>query len=325
MKRTFNQIAQDLITNHESLSLDCRAILGWFGNASLYFPTEEEIIKAQKALIWLYENVSHNGSVHLDPAVRNKCIASFAREFLLPNNVANQLFTDFICKSDTSRPIIIGIEGLDGSGKTVQAKKLSSVFEKQGKKVCLIDFPQYSSFFGKEIGSLLSGTHTASAMDLDEKSMCLWYALDRWEAIRKVEIEKYDYVIFNRYTLSSVVYQSARKFNAFNREFADWVFGLEHTHLMLPIPDIYIYLDTKTELCSQNVLKKGERSYVDGLDVYERSRDLLACCHDIYKQLSEQILEIKFLKCTDDSGKLKGIEQIHTDIIACLSAYGLSI
>ena len=53
MKRTFNQIAQDLITNHESLSLDCRAILGWFGNASLYFPTEEEIIKAQKALICL--------------------------------------------------------------------------------------------------------------------------------------------------------------------------------------------------------------------------------------------------------------------------------
>ena len=325
MRKTFNQIAQDLINNDESVKLDYRAILGWFGNTSLYFPTEVERIKAQKALIWLYEYVSQHESVHLNPAVRSKCIASFAREFLLPSNVADQLFAEFICKSSTSGPIIIGIEGLDGSGKTVQAQKLSNALKKNGKKVCLIDFPQYSSFFGREIGALLSGAYTTSAMDLDEKSMCLWYALDRWKAIHNAQIEKYDYVIFNRYTLSSVVYQSARKFSTFNREFADWVFGLEHTQLMLPIPDIYIYLDTNMNFCIQNVLSKGEREYIDGPDVYEKSQELLKCCYDIYKKLSEQIFEIKFLNCTDDCGRLKSTEEIHSDIIACLSAYGLYI
>lgn len=325
MKKTFNQIAQNLINNDMLSDLDCRAILGWFGNTSMYFPTEEEKTKAQEAFIWLYNNITNNDRVHLDPAVRTKCITSFAQKFLLPDSVAERLFTNFLCKSNASSPFIIGIEGLDGSGKTVQAEKLSSALERHGKKVCLIDFPQYPSFFGKEIGILLSGTRTTSAMDLDEKSMCLWYALDRWKAIRNVQIKKYDYVIFNRYTLSSVVYQSARKFNGFNREFADWVFDLEHTQLMLPIPDIYIYLDTNMELCSQNVLSKGEREYVDGLDVYEKSQDLLTCCYKIYKKLSEQICEIKFFKCVDNRGKLKSVEEINANIIAGLAEYGIYI
>ena len=47
--------------------------------------------------------------------------------------------------------------------------------------------------------------------------------------------------------------------------------------------------------------------------------------YDIYKKLSEQIFEIKFLNCTDDCGRLKSTEEIHSDIIACLSAYGLYI
>ena len=83
-------------------------------------------------------------------------------------------------------PTVIGIEGLDGSGKTVQAEKLCIALRKEGKSVYMIDFPQYKSFFGKEIGQLLSGTDATSAMNLDEKSMCLWYALDRWQTIQSL-------------------------------------------------------------------------------------------------------------------------------------------
>ena len=52
---------------------------------------------------------------------------------------------------------IICLEGLDGSGKTVQTTLLEEYLKQSGKSVFLIDFPQYDSFFGKEIGRMLSG------------------------------------------------------------------------------------------------------------------------------------------------------------------------
>lgn len=321
MKQTFTQIAQNFIENQKISDSDYRTILYWFGNSSLYFPTEQEKERALSAFLWMYQNCSADDC----PEQQKQCAASFSERFSLPLSTSEQLLADFICNSNTAKPVVIAIEGLDGSGKTVQAKKLSDTLKQCGKKVCLIDFPQYSSFFGKEIGALLSGTGSASAMDLDEKSMCLWYALDRWKTVETAQIEQYDYVIFNRYTLSNVVYQTARKYNGFHREFADWIFGLEHAQLHLPAPDIYLYLDTRTEFCGENVLKKGERDYVDGLDVYEKSQDLLACCHSIYQRLSAEISEITFLECIGADGKLKSVDEISANIISTLTQQGLSI
>ena len=119
-------------------------------------------------------------------------------------------------------------------------------------------------------------------MNLDEKSMCLWYALDRWQTIQSLEMEQYDYVIFNRYTLSNVVYQTARRYNAFHplrraiQSFSACTVFPEPSNpsmpitvgmAVLPVPDMYIYLDTKEEFSGENVLKKGERAYTQGLDV----------------------------------------------------------
>ena len=318
MKKTFRQLARDLIDNHALSGSDCRAVLAWFGASSIYFPTEQDKRRAQDALVWMYRNTPAGDSVPFD-----RCIAAFSEKFGLPLPDSERLFAGFSDRADTVQPVMIGIEGLDGSGKTVQAKRLCQILEQSGKRVCLIDFPQYSGFFGKEIGALLSDTDGVSAMELDEKSMCLWYALDRRKTIDHAQIGKYDYVIFNRYTLSNVVYQSARRYRGLRQEFVDWIFELEHIQLALPVPDIYIYLNTRSDLSGENVLRKGQREYVDGLDVYERSQDLLSCCHGIYQKLADEIDEIKFLECMDDKGSLRGIEEINADIIANLTKYGL--
>ena len=325
MKKTFHQIAQGFIENATLSDFDCRTVLDWFGNSSLYFSTEQEKNLAIRAFIWLYQHIAPDDGVPLDPIARSKCIAAFSEEFSLSGSAAERLFADYVCNANVTKPVIVGIEGLDGSGKTVQAKKLGEALRQNGKKVCVIDFPQYASFFGREIGVLLSDKSIISAMQLDEKSMCLWYALDRWKAVKDAQIGEYDYVIFNRYTLSSVVYQSARRYRGLNREFADWIFELEHKQLMLPVPDIYIYLDAGLEFCGENVLRKDERVYVDGLDVYEKSQDLLSCCRGIYKRLSDEIDGIIVLKCIDTEGRLRGMEEIGSEIIAVLTEYGLYI
>lgn len=323
MKRTFYQIAQTIINNNELSSSDYRTVLHWFGSPSLYFPTEQEKKRAQDAFVWMYQNIFDNECVLYNIDSRMKCIELFSGEFALSKRNAERLFDDYISKCKVPRPTIICIEGLDGSGKTIQSNKLRNILEEKGKDVCVIDFPQYTSFFGKEIGSLLSGAGSISAMELDEKSMCLWYAIDRWKTISEAQLEQYDYVIFNRYTLSSVVYQSARKYNGFNREFANWIFELEHAQLALPVPDIYIYLDTRVEFCGKNVLRKGKRGYVAGLDVYEKSHALLSCCHNIYKSLSDEIQEIVVLGCVDDSGEFKSVEEVSANIIESLIDHGL--
>ena len=323
MKKTFNQLSEDIMNNRKISDSDCRSILFWYNGSSIYFPTEAEKEQAINAFIWLYKNISSHDEIHFNSAARNSCILSFSKSFALPVNTAERLYNSYLYNANTIRPVIIGIEGLDGSGKTVQANKLCEAITSGNKRASVIDFPQYESFFGKEIGTLLSAKTPVSAMNLDVKSMCLWYGLDRWKTINSISFDNVDYIIFNRYTLSSVAYQSARMHGGLNHEFADWVFELEHSQLGIPVPDIYIYLDTGPELCETNVLRKGRRAYVDGLDVYENSQLLLTCCRNIYKQLSNDIGEIFILDCLNSNGSIKSIDSINADIITILTKYGL--
>ena len=224
---------------------------------------------------------------------------------------------------ETTRPVFLCIEGLDGSGKTVQCGLLADALRQAGKRVFLIDFPQYESPLGREIGRFLSGKdETANADSVDAKSMCLWYAADRWNALKNVEFSQYDYVIFNRYTLSSAVYQTARRYGGVNEEFIQWVFSLEHGVFGLPEPDAYLFLNTEIAGCAENLTHKGERAYVDGLDLYERSQSLLARCRQIYLHCAEVYDHVHLVSCTGPDGLLP-VDVIHRRVMETLAAAGL--
>ncbi|MCD7886050.1 MAG: hypothetical protein LUG44_00285 [Clostridiales bacterium] len=311
MKQTLHQLAQKVDAGVPLSGGERRAVLQWFGQSSVYFPTEEETQRAQSALLWLDRQRGEISS------------STFAQACSLPEDAAAQILGRWTAQADRPQPVIIGIEGLDGSGKTVQAERLRAALCKTGKTVLVLDFPQYSSFFGKEIGALLSGKDGATAMELDGKSMCLWYAIDRWDTIHKLPLERYDYVIFNRYVLSNAVYQTARGCGGYDRAFLEWVFALEHTRLELPVPDVYLYFDTQASVTGENVLKKGQRGYVEGLDVYERSQDLLTRCHGLYRRLAAEIEEVQVVPCMDADGTLRSIEDIHEQALAALNERGL--
>lgn len=222
----------------------------------------------------------------------------------------------------SNRPVFLGIEGLDGSGKTVQCGLLADALRRAGKRVFLIDFPQYDSPLGREIGRFLSGKDEAANADsVDAKSMCLWYAADRWNALKNVDFSQYDYVIFNRYTLSSAVYQTARRCGGVNGDFIQWVFSLEHGVFGLPKPDAYLFLNTEIAGCAENLTHKGERIYVDGLDLYERSQSLLARCREIYLYCAETFPNVHQVPCTGPEGLLPA-EEIHRRVLDTLTELG---
>ena len=99
------------------------------------------------------------------------------------------------------KPIYIAIEGIDGSGKTVQIAQLLEEILAAGYRCREVSFPQYDGFFGEQIGAMLSGRHSVRADEVDARSMALWYAADRMRTMRDICPDDYDYIILNRYTL----------------------------------------------------------------------------------------------------------------------------
>ena len=94
--------------------------------------------------------------------------------------------------------VFVIIEGLDGSGKSTQAKRLYDYLRKQGKTVCLRFHPSNDNFFGvKARQCLLSrgkSTHFGAS---------LFYMLDVFRSIIIYSWQKYDYVVFIRYLMGT--------------------------------------------------------------------------------------------------------------------------
>lgn len=303
---------------------DMTVITRWY-DGNIYNTDDARITTILDMLHWIYERNEYSDKFHFDPSAAAALIDDFSKRFGVCIPRSRELLERYIAQDNVKRPVFIAVEGLDGSGKTVQCKKLVDYLTDSGKRVFYIDFPQYNSFIGKEIGFFLSGKdNNTNADSIDPKSMCLWYATDRLNALKDVDFSRYDFVIFNRYTLSSAVYQTARFFNTVNSNFINWVFELEHVILGLPAPDIYLFLDTPISGCSENLTHKGERSYVEGLDIYECSKSLLACCREIYHYCVKAYSSVRVISCSGPNG-LFPVEDIHHCILRELSELGLKI
>ena len=200
----------------------------------------------------------------------------------------------------SKRPILICIEGLDGSGKNLQANMLYMKLHEKGHSVALVDFPQYNSFFGKEIGTYLSGRENIRADQIDVKSMSLWYAMDRWGKLKDMDLCPFDFVIFDRYTLSNAVYQSARAPKLERKGLIDWVFELEHKILSLPVPDLYIFLDVPPEISRNLNELKGYRGYIGNTgDIYERDTNLQQSVREAYLDAAKSLMNMTVIPCAE--------------------------
>ena len=206
---------------------------------------------------------------------------------------------------------IIAFEGIDGTGKTVQLQRLYERLVANGRfRVKTLSFPMYDSFFGAECGRLLSGSGGVRANEVDQRSMALWYALDRFEAFRDLDYSDADILLINRYILSNAVYQSVRDRDLGNPDLLDFVIELEYNHFRIPRADAHIVLDMNPENAYENVGKKGFREYVgDQPDIYEALPDIQKRARQKYMAYAKRIPEIHIIPCMEQN-KLKSIEAI---------------
>jgi len=214
---------------------------------------------------------------------------------------------------------LICFEGIDGSGKTSQLNLLFHHLSSLGHKVEKRSYPVYTSFFGKEIGRFLAAKDTEEiASSVDSKSMALWYALDRWLDYQTnlSLFSECEYLLLNRYTLSSIVYQSLRS-NNFG-EVQSWVETLEHSILELPRPHAYIIFDVVPEIAQRNIMKKGTRVYIDNdADVYEQDFSLQLRAQRLYLEIAKRIPNTKIIRC-HHQGEMLNQEAIFGEVLKAL-------
>ncbi|MES2023398.1 MAG: deoxynucleoside kinase [Patescibacteria group bacterium] len=140
---------------------------------------------------------------------------------------------------------LIVIDGTDGSGKATQTDLLIKQLKKEGKKVKVVDFPEYyDNFFGDFIGHCLSEQYF-NFVKVHPKIASVLYAADRFESKEKVEswLKEGNIVIANRYASANQIHQGGKISNTKKREaFIKWLDEMEYKVFKIPRPDAVFYL-----------------------------------------------------------------------------------
>lgn len=216
---------------------------------------------------------------------------------------------------------LIVIEGAsDGIGKTTQQRLLKEKFLKEGKSLVSHHFPSYDTYQGRPALEYLKGSF-GKPSELSPYFVNTLYSMDRaitWNLSLKDALENNDIILLDRYTSSSLIYQSALIENKDEKKkFLDYVIDFEYEKLGIKEPDNVIFLsapfDVITEMRRKRKLEEGEA--VSG-DIHENDLDLLKKVYDNALFVADYF-SWDVIDCACD-GKMKSPEEIHEDICKVL-------
>ena len=208
---------------------------------------------------------------------------------------------------------IIVIEGAcDGIGKSTQYNLLK---EALGDKVITHHFPTYNSFQGNGVEEYLSGNF-GDIKELSPYFVNNLYAYDRAVTWYKYLKEKYDEgytLLFDRYTTSSIIYQSCLIDDIEKRkEFINYVQDYEYEKLGIGKPDLVIFLKAPFDLVTE---LRNKRDYNDGIsnDIHEKNIEFMKKVYDNSLFVSNH-LQFTEIECTNNNN-FKNIDEIHKEIL----------
>ena len=165
--------------------------------------------------------------------------------------------------SDKKLDRFIVFEGLDGSGKSTQARMLARHLVAQGASVHLTAEPT-----DRPIGTLVRSV-LRHQVTTTSRALALLYAADRSDHLYNGEsgilksLDEGSIVISDRYFYSSIAYQSVE---------CDPSFILSINRF--PLPQVIVFIDTPVDVCMERIEKRGgEKELFDRASFLSKVRD----------------------------------------------------
>lgn len=222
---------------------------------------------------------------------------------------------------------LVVIDGTDGSGKGTQTELLLKYLDEQKIKNKYIDFPRYyTSFHGQMVGRYLAGEF-GSLESSSPYLTSLFYAMDRLTARDEIVdwLEEGNTVIANRYTTSSMAFQTARIDKDKREEFLKWLYDMEYKEHKLPKEDLVLFLYVPVEISQKLIEQKATRDYTNGKkkDINEANVNYQKEVLSLYLELAKKNKHWEVIKCVDSKGKLLAIEKVHEKVIVAMKKHGI--
>lgn len=215
---------------------------------------------------------------------------------------------------------LIVIEGAsDGMGKTTQLKRLTEHLKSDGVRLASHHFPTYYSYQGQGVEKYLAGEY-GSPSDNSAYFINSLYAYDRaitWRTKLKPLYESGRTILLDRYTTSSLIYQSALMTKPERIDFINYVTDFEYNKLGIKQPDQVIFLHAPFELITQLRRARTENAGISN-DIHERDLKFLRKSYNSAMFVAKR-LHWTMIDCATPSGKaMRSIEAIHKDIYRSL-------
>lgn len=193
-----------------------------------------------------------------------------------------------------SKGLFIVIDGIDGTGKSTQVRRLGEWLESTGREVVVSREPTDGPWGMKLRESAASGR-------LSPEDELRYFLNDRREHVAEKiapALAAGKVVILDRYYFSTMAYQGARGFDPeeirrMNEEFA-------------PVPDLLLILDLDVDRAHSRIGSRG-----DSTNEFEK-RENLERCRKIFLSLKDE----PFVRMIDSNGTLDEVAEKIREVVA---------
>ena len=184
---------------------------------------------------------------------------------------------------------LIAIEGIDGTGKGTQTKRLHQALMRRGFRVYPETFPKYNvTFHGMLVGEYLNGDF-GKMDEIHPFLAAMLFAGDRLEyrSMLLAGVGAFAIALLARYVMSNIRHQCGQILAAVPQvrsKLMQRILQLEYDIHKMPVPDVQILLDMPVELSAQLVAKKKGRDYTDrAADLHESDHAYQRRVREVYK------------------------------------------
>ena len=178
--------------------------------------------------------------------------------------------------------LFIVIEGIDGTGKSTQAKRLGEWFTAQGREVILSREPTDGPW-GKKL------RESATTGRLSPEDELQYFLNDRRQHVDELiapSLAAGKVVILDRYYFSTMAYQGTRGFDPAEIR--------QQNEAFAPVPDVLLIMDIDVDTALERIGARG-----DTTNEFEK-RGNLERCREIFLSLKDE----SFVRVIDSRGTL---------------------